>query len=147
MGININVIYRTKIILFSIQRTYSPNVIFALLEIKLTDITIHMQVLMRCLWLCFYKLHRLRTTYHSKTEWVPYQMKIINLSTGWILSIQQYWSQQSYWASNRPHAHRYHPVCKIMTVLRCYIFMCCRKLKHEKPIICNKKESVIWIQS
>ena len=72
-------------------------------------------------------------------------MKLSNMRTGWITTVNQTFYQQSDWASNRPQAHRSHPVCK---TIRYYVvlYYFAVKLKHEKPIICNKKESVIGIQ-
>ena len=123
-----------------------PNVLFVLLASNLTGITKHRHFLMRGLWLSFCKRHISSTSYHSKTEWVPYQRKLIHPRTSWIPTVNQSWYQQSAWPSNRTCVQRSHRVCKIMILLCCSVFFCCKKLKHENPIISNKKKSEIWIQ-
>ena len=94
---------------------------------------------MRGIWSSLCKCHSLRTTYHSKTEWVPYQRKLSHKSTGQFLTINQSCSQQSAWYLNRPAAQRSHPVCKIVNSQWCSVFLCCKKLKHENTIMSNKK--------
>ena len=42
----------------------------------------HKRFLIRGIQLSFYKLHSPRTGYHSKTEWVPNQIKRIHKSNG-----------------------------------------------------------------
>ena len=66
-------------------------------------------------------------------------------STGWNSIVKQSCSQQSDWTSNHPVVQRSHSVCKIMTLLCCFIFLCCKKLKHEIPVISNKKNQ--WYES
>ena len=152
MGININGINITNVMLISIYRTYSkiswfplPNVISVPLAIKLIGITKHRQFFMRGIWSSFCKFRSLRTSYHSNTEWILYQIKISHLRTVWILKLHQSWSQQSAWPSNFPHVWRSLPVCKIMTLMCCSVFFCCKKLNHEKPIISHKKNQ--WYES
>ena len=153
MDININGINRTNMILVAVYITYSillwfpiPRVLPVPLAGNFIGITKHGCFLMRGLWSSFCKFHSSRTSYHSNMEWTPYQRKISHLSNGIIPIVNQSRSQQSAWPSNRPRVQRSHPVWKIMTLICCFVFLCCKKLKHENQIISNKKKSVIRIQ-
>ena len=133
MGINTNVIYQTNIILNAVYITYSvlsqfplPNFHPVPLARNLTRIPKLRHFLMRGQQSVLCKLHILNTSYHSKSEWVPYQRKLSHKSTGTFLTINQYFSQQSDGPSNRPAVHHSHPVCKIMTRKYCSVFLCCK---------------------
>ena len=93
MGITIIGINKTNIILIAILTTYSVLSRFPLLNVfsvslvnNLIGITKHRQ---------FLREVSLRTNYHSKTEWIPYQRNISLLSTGQFPKVNQYFSQQS----------------------------------------------------
>ena len=122
-----------------------PNVLPTLLARKLRGITQHKGFLMRGIRSSFFKWPSLRNSYHSNMEWVPYQRKIIHLRNGQITTVNQSRSQQSSWPSNHPRVKRSHPVRKIMTLLCCSIFLGCKTLKHENPIIIHKKNK--WYES
>ena len=87
------------------------------------------------------KHHSSRTSYHSKTNWVPNHRKLSHKSTGRFLTINQSWLQQSAWPSNWPVVQHSHPVWKIMTRQCCSLFLCCKKIKHENQIIITRKIS------
>ena len=116
-----------------------PNVISIPLARNLIGIMKHRRLLMRFIWSSFCKRHSSRTSYNSKTERLPHKIKLVHLRTVQIPTVNQYLSQRSAWPSNLPRVQRSHPLCKIMTLLCCSIFLCCKKLKHENPIISHKK--------
>ena len=130
MDININEINRTNMILIAVYITYYillwspiPNVLSVPLAGNLIGITEHRRFFMRGLWSNFCKYHSSRTSYHSNTEWVPYQIKLSHFRTGQIIKVEQSCCQQSFWLSNRPAAHRLHMVCKKMNLLWCSVFL------------------------
>ena len=146
MGIHINDINLTNIILISIYSTYSvlslfpsPNILSVPLSRKLIVITKHRRIIFSGIWLIFCKLHISSTSYHWNMELVPYQIKLIQLSTIPIPTVNQSCSQQSAWPLNCPRIQHSHPVCKIITLLCFSVLFFCKMLKHEKPIISHKK--------
>ena len=110
-----------------------PDVLSVLLSSNLIGIKKHRHLLSSC------KCHSLSISYHSKTEWVSYQRKNSHVSNGEIQAVNKSRSQQSAWPSNHPRVQSSHPVCKIMTLLCCYLFLFCKHFKHENPIICNNE--------
>ena len=142
MGININEINQTNIIINAIYITYIvlyqfllPNVHPIPLAINLISIPKLRRFLMRGQQSSLFQRHSSSTSYHSKTESLPYGRKLSHNSTSWFPTINQPRSQQSTWPSNQPEFQRLHPVFKIMTIYCCYILLCCYKLKHEHQIL------------
>ena len=138
MGININGIdkktHNTKFYidhLLCLLQFPLPNVRTIPLARNLIGIPKHWIFLMRGLWLSFFKLHSPRTSYHSNTEWVPYQRKTSQLRTGRIPTVNQFCSKQSAWPLNWPRVQRSHPVWKIMTLLCCSVFLCCKNQRRK----------------
>ena len=134
MGININEIDQTNIILNVIYITYSvlsrlnlPNV----RSVTLASIVIRMPKLRRFLMrgqrLSLCQQHISKTSHHSKTGWVLYQRKISHKITDRFITINQPCSQQSSWPSNQPAFQLLHPVCKKITRKCCSVFLCCKK--------------------
>ena len=130
MVINITVTNQTIIAIYSTYSILSlftlTNVLYVPLMSNLIGITKHRQFLMRGLQSSLCKLHSSRTIYHSKTEWVPYQRNLSHLSTSQVPIVNQYFSQQSAWPPNRPCVQRLHPEWKIMTLLCCFVIVCCK---------------------
>ena len=133
MGLNINETDQTNIILNTIKITYSVLLRFPLpyvWPIPLASNLIRMPKLRQFLMigqrssLCH--CHILRSSYHSKTGWVPYQIRRSHKSTRRFLTINQPRPQQSAWPSNCPAVQRSHPLCRIMTLQCCSVFLCCK---------------------
>ena len=122
-----------------------PNVIYVSLANNLIGIKKHRRFLMKGVQSSFCKRHSSRTIYHSNTEWVPYKIKLSHLRNVQIKIVNQSLSQQSDLSHNFPRVHHSHPVGKIMTLLCCSIFLFYEKLKHENPIISDKKNQ--WYES
>ena len=152
MGIKINGINQTNVILISICIAYSvlsrfplPNVLPVLLSSNLAQMPKHRCFFIRVLRSNLFKWHSSSNSYHLKTEWITYQRKLSHKSTGWILTVNQYLSQQSSWPFNRPAVHHSHSLCIIINLLCCSVFLGCEKLEHENPIISSKKNQ--WYES
>ena len=90
---------------------------------QLIELEKYRHFLIRGIESSFYKRHISRTSYHSKTELVMYQRKVIHLSTGLIQTLNQSCYQQSSWPLNLPRVHDLYPVCKIITIL-CFSYTC-----------------------
>ena len=138
MGINNIGINKTNIILIALYIIYSvltwlflTYVLSGLLASNLIGITKHRHFLMRGLQPSFWKRHSLSNSYHSNTEWVTYQRKLSHMRTSQIQTVNIFRSQKSIWPLNCPHVQRSHLVCKIMTLLCCSVFLCCKTLKHN----------------
>ena len=138
MGIHINDINLTDIILISIYSTYSvlslfssPNILSVPLSRNSMVITKHRRIIFSGIWLIFCKLHISKTSFHSNMEWVPYQIKIIHLIAIPTPTVNQSCSQQSAWPLNLFLVQRLHQVCKMITLLFFSVLFFCKKLKHE----------------
>ena len=142
MGKHINEINQTNIIINDIYITYLvlsqlplPNVHPIPLASNLISIPKLRRFLMRGQQLSLCQRHSSSTSYHSKTGWLPYQIKRLHKSTSWFPTINQPRSQQSTWPSNQPEFQRLRLVCKIITRYCCSVFLCCKKVKAWKPNI------------
>ena len=129
MGIKINKIYQTNIILNDISITYYillrislPHVRPVPLASNLIRIPKLRQFLIRGQQSSLFEHHRSRTSYHSNTTWVPYQSRLSHKITSRFLTVSQLYSQQSAWPLNQPAFQRLHSVWKIMTRYSCSIF-------------------------
>ena len=142
---DINGTNETNIILIGLWSTYYvfscfllPNVHYVPLTSNIVGIPKHRHFFIGGLISSLCKDISSRTTYHSKTEWVPYQIKLIHLDSCHIPTLNQYCFQQSDWPPNCPHVHRKHSVLKIITLLCSSVFFFCKN-KAWKP-----KKIVIW---
>ena len=140
MGININGMNQTSIILIMVKRIYYILSWFPLLNVLYITLTSNL-IRLKKTQSFFYerssinicKRHFSMTRYHSQTEWLLYQRKISHLSTCRIPTVNQYWSQKWDRLSNCSFVQFLHLVCKIMTLLRlfCSVKNQSRKLIYE----------------
>ena len=126
MGININEVNLTEIILITIYITYSvvwwwplPNFCPVPLASNLTMITKNRWFSKRVHKLVFFQRYRSRTSYHNRTDWVMYR---INLVTWVPVELQQ---KTNLSLNNRIDPRIFLPlipVCQMVPLLFCFFF-------------------------
>ena len=152
MGININEIYQTNIILNYTYVTYSllskfppPNVFPVPLVSNLIIMPKLKHSLMRGYPSSLFQLHTSITSYYLKTGWVSHQKQLMHKSTFQVLTINQSRSWQSAWPLHRPAAQCLNPLCTINTGKCSSICLFCKKVNHKDRIIGNTKH--LWYKS
>ena len=114
------------------------NIHLTPLERNLLEITKNWHFSMRGKRSVFCQHHSSRTSYHTRNDWLQYQ---INLVTRVPVDFQQkqYRSQWSVWPSNYSCVQCLHPVWKMATLLcLCLIFCAGKIFEHGNPILSNK---------
>ena len=129
MGININYIDKTEIILIAIYSPYSvvqclplPKFRPITLACNLTRVTENKHFSKRVTQLVVCQRHTTSTSYHDWKNWVLYRIKLIHLSTIRITIENQTCSQWLAWPSIFSTVQFLHPVCKRVHLLCCLFF-------------------------